>query len=128
MEIISFFPGLGLGVKKYNYAEKLAEKLAKKEGKFFLVCAEYSESKLLGLSEGLDIALSLDPEEAPILFCSFMHHYQFSENFSGKIKAKKFAELMARPRVRFVRLGETISAKDWYEEYQKALANEKNNF
>lgn len=128
MEIIHYFPGLGLGAQKYNYAEKLAEKLAKKEGKFFLVCAEYSESKLLGLSEGLDIALSLDPEEAPILFCSFMHYHQFLENFSGKVKAKKFKELMSRPRVRFIRLGETISAKDWYEEYQKALANEKNNF
>jgi hypothetical protein len=122
MEIITFFPKLGLGEIKYDYAEKLRLKLAEKNGSFILICAEYSENRVLGAFEGLDIALNIEPGESPILFCSFLPQVYFIKE---KRVSGRFEELMSRPRTRFIWLKEVVTPEQWYNEYKLALADKK---
>ena len=107
-----------------SYIDHLTADLQNEEGEFFLVCAEYERpghtNDKLSDFKGLDVALTLNPEEAPIILCSFMDEKYFTENFSDKFHA-----LMAKKRVCFVRLPYVFTPKQWLDKYQELLKDNK---
>lgn len=106
----------------------LNEQLENKSGELFLVLAEYTGP--FGTDrrtdwKGLDIALSLNPEQAPIIFSSFMPEEYFANGSNGYSDelGKKFHSVMARKRVGFLQLpftSETLAKK-----YEELLLDEK---
>lgn len=99
MKINAFFPQPPNGE---GYDVILQRDISKEDGEFYLVCAEYVRPGTIDQFndfKGLDVALTLDPEVLPIIFCSFMPEIYFLKNFSGKYRA-----LMARKRTAFMQL------------------------
>lgn len=100
MKITSFFPNPHNGE---NFADILSRHLSSEEGEFFFVCAEYQRpghNDELSDFKGLDVALTLNPDKSPIIFCSFMPESYFtSKDFSSRFHA-----LMAKKRVAFMQI------------------------
>jgi hypothetical protein len=95
MKINGFFGNEG-------FISRLIEKLENVVGELNLVLAEYKEPGFARTDyKGLDIALSLKPQEAPIILCSFMPENYFLENEST---SSKYQALMAKKRVGYLRL------------------------
>jgi hypothetical protein len=122
MKIKAFFPAPPSGP---NFADILIKDLADKEGEFFLVSAEYvrpGTNDNMTDFRGLDIALTLNPEESPIIFCSFMPESYFASN---KQLSHKFYALMAKNRVGFARIPEILAPGQWFAKYKELLLQTK---
>lgn len=120
MKIKAFFPAPSNGP---NYTDILTRNLADKEGEFFLVSAEYvrpGTNDNMSDFHGLDIALTLNPEESPIIFCSFMPESYFA---GDKQLSHKFYALMAKNRVGFARIPLTLG--QWVAKYEELLLQTK---
>jgi len=116
MEITFYCPNV-------EWTKELDANLAEEIGKFFLVTAEYQGpgvyNKEMDECRGLDIALELNPDEAPIILCSILDEDHFIK--LGHIQ--KFQAVIARKRVGFLRL--PFSADELLEKYKSLLNDEK---
>jgi len=119
MKITSFFPNPPNGE---NFADILSRHLSKEEGELYFVCAEYQRpghNDDLSDLKGLDIALTLDPNKAPIIFCSFIPE----SHFTGKDFGSKFHALMAKKGVAFMQL--PFTPRMIVEKYKELTGDKK---
>lgn len=119
MKINAFFPNPPNGE---SYTSILQRDIAKEEGEFYLVCAEYQRpgtNDSLADFKGLDIALTLDPEVHPIIFCSFMPESYFLKDEY----CNRFHALMAKKRTCFMRL--PFTPEELVVKYKELLGDNK---
>ena len=110
------------------FVKILIDKLENEPGELSLVLAEYTGvhgTDKRADWKGLDIALSLDPEKAPIIFSSFMPEEYFANGANGYSdeKGDKFHSLMAKKRVGFLQL--PFTSESLVEKYKELLKDEK---
>ena len=122
MEITAFFPNPPNGE---NFVDILARSLSSKEGEFTIVNVNYQRP---GYNDepadckGLDVALTLDPEKAPIILCSFLPEKYLVSNDEF---SHKFYALMAKKRIGFLDLSEGFSPDIWLNKYHELLEDKK---
>lgn len=117
MKINAFCPNKG-------FAQILKDSLQNELGELSLVVIEYVEDggiQKMDNFAGLDIALSFDPKEAPIVICSFLPETYFSTCDKGN--SEKFHSLMGKRRVGFIQL--PFSAETLLYKYQELSSDEK---
>ncbi len=100
----------------------LNDELENESGELNLVLAEYIGERGSQRTDfnGLDIALSIDPQTAPIIFTSFMPVEYFLKDKDFQIK---FNALMAKKRVGFLRL--PFTADELIKKYKTLINDEK---
>lgn len=109
------------------FVSSLKERLQNEEGELFLVLVEHTKDGESGKRSdflGLDIALSLNPQESPIILSSFMPEEYFAHGagYSGK-DSSKFHSLMAKQRVGYLRL--PFTAEDLLGKYKELVGDSK---
>lgn len=102
------------------YITKLEKELENIPGEVNLVLAENKGAGFMRADfEGLNFALTLNPENTPIIFCSFMpENYFDDEKFYNKFHA-----LMAKKRVGFLQL--PFTSEVFVLKYNELLQDEK---
>lgn len=110
-------------VNESPFFSELENYLTQKGCELFLIQAEY---KRPGTEDewkdfvGLDVALEINSEGAPILFCSFTPEKYF---MSDKDLSVKFSALIGKKRVGFI---DTISQfEDFYNKYLELISSNK---
>ncbi len=110
-------------VNENSHFNEVISFLNSKGCNLFLVQAEYKRPELNNRSsgfQGIDIALELDPSEAPIILCSFMREEDFA---TSKKHSSKFLALMAKKRVGF--LDVIRRPEDFYLKYIELVDSKK---
>jgi len=109
------------------FVPSLKDRLQNEEGELSLVLAEYTEAGESGKRTeflGMDIALSLDPKNAPIILSSFMPEEYFAHGIGYSSKdSVKFHSLMAKKRVGYLRL--PFSAEELLSKYKELVGDDK---
>lgn len=103
-----------------DFIARLNEDLKNEKGELYLVVAEYETGQFkLSDFEGLNIALAINSENAPIIFTSMMSKNDFlREDFKVRFNA-----LMAKKRVGFLRL--PFTPEDLLFKYKELLNDTK---
>jgi hypothetical protein len=108
---------------KNNFFANLQNYLIEKGCNLFLIEAEYQRPGMDDQSTdfiGLDLALTLNPDEAPIILCSIFREKDF---ISDKDLSIKFFALMAKKRVGFI---DSINEpKEFYKKYLELIDGKK---
>ena len=100
-----------------SYFDSVRKDLENEEGEFNVVFAQ----KLNGY-DGLDVALTLDPEKAPIILCCFYPYEIVKEEASRS----KFYALMGRRRVGFGRIPFDVhTPQQWLKKYHEVLLDKR---
>lgn len=116
MKINAFFPK-----ESEKFVDILQKEVSKEEGEVYLVCAEYRRPGTdddLADAGGLNVALTLDSELHPIIFCSVAPEHHFLKEFGNKFRA-----LMAQRRTGFLQL--PFLATDLEAKYKELLWDDK---